>query len=804
MSPSPPRPDSRHLRIADLEVDVARAIVRRGATELSLPRLSFDLLLALAEVAPAVATTDMLLQRVWPGLVVNPETVSQRVKLLRAALGDDPRQPRYLMVVRGRGYRLLPEVEWLPDESAAPRPAAPPPPPAAAAPPPGRASPRPGTRLAASLVVVTVLVLAIGLARREMLRPLPNADAPRAVAAAAERSIVVMPFETAVGDAEAAMLARGIEEAVTHQLGGLPETLVIARSSARAAAREGLDATALGRRLDVRYLLEGGVQRIAGRARVTATLVDARRGARIWSTQLDRPAQDVFAIQDEIGVSVARALQLRLQTLRAGGTPRFEAWLEYLRGRELLVSGAVADLPRAIERLSLALRIDPGFARAHVELARAELLAAEYGDPATRDAAFAAATDRARAHVARALELDPADGRAWLQRAYLASFSEPAAAEADFRKGLELSPSEAEGWEGLATLTYRDPSRSAETLAQIERARRLDPLDPRYDVIKAVFMLYRRGDAAAAERLLRAVLARAPRYVPALTRLGETLWCCSSDLVGGIRYLEQALAEDPQSEWTRRALIQAYASLGESATGVALAREIPAGDADVDPDGGAELRREVRRIPLLVASADWHAAGEVALRGFSEQTLLEIDSDVAAFAVRRHARALAPAALRPVVELLARQAGARWATDGSLTLEADTGLMSTRVALADLLQQAGEATRAAQLLDVVLRDMQQQSSRLGRGALWFAWSRPIALMLRGDGPAALAALEAGAAAGALHHHAQHYAWHDPVLQRLHAEPRFRRIVEGERLWLESQRSALREARAAGLVPPPRR
>src|SRR6185295_6301731 len=92
--------------------------------EIALPKLSFDLLLVLIRAAPAVLSNDELMAQAWPGLVVNPETVSRRVKLLRDALGDDPRAPRYVAGLRGRGYRLVPEVRSV--EKASPRLAPPP------------------------------------------------------------------------------------------------------------------------------------------------------------------------------------------------------------------------------------------------------------------------------------------------------------------------------------------------------------------------------------------------------------------------------------------------------------------------------------------------------------------------------------------------------------------------------------------------------------------------------------------------------------------------------------------------------
>ena len=107
----------RVFEVADLVIDLARQRVTRNAHEIALPKLSFDLLLVLIRAAPAVLSNDELMARVWPGLVVSPETVSRRVKLLRDALGDDPRAPRYIAGLRGRGYRLIPEVRAVKEDS---------------------------------------------------------------------------------------------------------------------------------------------------------------------------------------------------------------------------------------------------------------------------------------------------------------------------------------------------------------------------------------------------------------------------------------------------------------------------------------------------------------------------------------------------------------------------------------------------------------------------------------------------------------------------------------------------------------
>jgi DNA-binding winged helix-turn-helix (wHTH) protein len=82
----------------------------RADRDIELPNLSFRLLVALVQEAPNVLINELLMARVWPGLIVSPETVNKRVKLLRDALGDEAQEPRYIAGVRSRGYRLVASV----------------------------------------------------------------------------------------------------------------------------------------------------------------------------------------------------------------------------------------------------------------------------------------------------------------------------------------------------------------------------------------------------------------------------------------------------------------------------------------------------------------------------------------------------------------------------------------------------------------------------------------------------------------------------------------------------------------------
>src|SRR5208283_239967 len=118
--PAPAAGDASLFRVDDLIVDRGRRRVMRAGVDLKLPGLSFDLLVVLVRAAPNVVTVRRLMDIVWPDAVVSPETISQRVKLLRSALGDDAKNPRYIGGVRNRGYRIVATVTALGPETPTP------------------------------------------------------------------------------------------------------------------------------------------------------------------------------------------------------------------------------------------------------------------------------------------------------------------------------------------------------------------------------------------------------------------------------------------------------------------------------------------------------------------------------------------------------------------------------------------------------------------------------------------------------------------------------------------------------------
>jgi transcriptional activator of cad operon len=416
-----PTPSTDTYRVDDLRIDAGRRIISRDDAEIPLPRLSFDLLLALVQAAPNVVSLDEFMERVWPGLVVNPETVSQRVKLLRDAIGDDPRNARYIAGVRGLGYRLLPsvvreEVSRQADSESAKTDQRPPPEPTSDVGAPGQ---KPGRRLStAALLVLGIMAFAIGVA--VFLHKHPRQDARALDEGTGTRTVAVLPFDNLSGASEKDYIAVGLSEMVLNRLSTMPSLQVVARTSSFALQGMNLEAKEIGRRLHADYLVQGRVQQSGETLRLTAQLIDVNSGQQIKALHLDRSLRELFSIEDEIADSVA-----------------------------------AAHFRRAID-------IDPKFAAAYSSLADAQRWIKQSSSELDHDA-----QNEINALVTKAITLDPGLGEAYVERA---TFDEGVVrAEADFRKGLELSPSYGLGYTYFAENLY-DWNRSEEAQRVLDRA----------------------------------------------------------------------------------------------------------------------------------------------------------------------------------------------------------------------------------------------------------------------------------------------------------------------------------------------
>ncbi len=286
--------------------------------------------------------------------------------------------------------------------------------------------------------------------------------------------------------------------------------------------------------------------------------MDTENGGQLWSEAYDRTLADWFAVQQDVAVEVARALDFVLQEgdgagARSGETTSVEAHLEVLRGRQLLATRSVADAEQAIEHLQRALTLDPNYALAYARLADAILIQAE------STTGIAAARPVVAPLLARALALDPGLGEAYALRSRLSD--DPVAAERDLRRGLELNPSYARGYELLAQLQARSLSQIDQAIETIDSAIALDPLTPGNYHTKAGFMM-RQGHWEQVVELDRRALELNPNFRSALWQLAQ-LTAVEGKFAEAIGYAGRAVALDPRAVPLRDHLTQLYLAVGD-------------------------------------------------------------------------------------------------------------------------------------------------------------------------------------------------------------------------------------------------
>ena len=191
--------------------------------------------------------------------------------------------------------------------------------------------------------------------------PLPLPDKP---------SIAVLPFTNMSGDAEQAYFADGMAEDLLTGLARIRWLFVIARNSSFVFKGQAIDVTEVGRRLGVRYILEGSVRKAANRVRITCELIDAATGAQLWSERYDRDLTDIFELQDEITQNVVAAIEPSVRMAEIARTRRkrpdnLDAYDFLLRAVAHMYESRPGGLAKAMDYVARALEISPDYAEAH-------------------------------------------------------------------------------------------------------------------------------------------------------------------------------------------------------------------------------------------------------------------------------------------------------------------------------------------------------------------------------------------------------------------------------------------------------
>jgi TolB-like protein/predicted Ser/Thr protein kinase len=300
-----------------------------------------------------------------------------------------------------------------------------------------------------------------------------------------QHSIAVLPFVNMSGDKEQEYFSDGVSEELINSLSHVEALQVCARTSSFSFKGKNVDIGTIARKLNVAAILEGSIRRSGDTVRITAQLVNAINGFHIWSQSYDRGLRDILALQTDIASAVAQEMKVKLlgdeaARIEAGGTHNPAAYDTYLRGMQILLTGQdFAAARRALAVFDKAIALDPGFAAAHGQRARALRYMAFFStQPAVVRESYAQA--RQAAERAVALAPDYADAHMVLGWHVLANgFLELGAAAREIDRAMALAPGSAAVLEGYAgfegIIGHHDAA-----LAAMRRAIRLDPQNSRY------------------------------------------------------------------------------------------------------------------------------------------------------------------------------------------------------------------------------------------------------------------------------------------------------------------------------------
>ncbi|MGC1457236.1 MAG: winged helix-turn-helix domain-containing protein [Steroidobacteraceae bacterium] len=477
-SPRPTAPADCY-RFADLVIDTRARRVTRDGAELAIAGLSFDLLVELVRAAPGLVSVDALMTSVWKEIIVSPETITQRVKLLRQALGDTADNPRYIAGRRGYGYRLVTPVLAISEASRT-----------------GEPKPRPRRGrwyLSAALGLVALAAAILGYNRwhRDVAGLPVQAAAQRKSPSVIEprTTVAVLPFVNLTGDPNKDYLGDGMAEEVINMLARVPGLKVPARTSSFAYKGRNVDVRSIAADLGVGTVLEGSVREAGARIRITAELISAQDGLHLWSQSYDRSYTDLFQLQDDLASQIVQALKVNIggpstaAIVPPSRTGNVEAYDLYLQGEAVLDRPSPLTFQRAVTYLQAAVTRDPTLAPAFARMGTALVLSGEIGEQpiekvaaAERAANQAIALDptlaeseevlsnvsrvrgrwlEARTHSRSAILLSPGDANAHLVAGYLlAEVGQLRASLAEFDQAYALAPA------NLAVINLRSYSQS--------------------------------------------------------------------------------------------------------------------------------------------------------------------------------------------------------------------------------------------------------------------------------------------------------------------------------------------------------
>lgn len=429
-----------------------------------------ELLILLLEREGELVSRSEIVERLWgQGTFLDSDRgINTAISKLRVALRDDSEHPRYIQTVVGKGYRFIaainqeqvPEVRTSQPEATS----------TTEAETSAQIVQQPVRRRVVLVAIACVMMVAAltcgyyALQRTHVPSP---------------QTLAVLPFKPLSGGDSDEYLELGMADALITKLSRSGRLIVRPTSAIKKYAADDFDPLAAGRALQVDAVMDGNVQRLGDRLRVSVRLLRVRDGASLWSETYDTRFTDVFQVQDSVSERVGEALAAQLSTpekanLRRADTANPQAYEMYMRGIFFWNKRSEDGLRKAVSYFEQAIALDPNYALAYAGLASALNPMGYRGYSAPQYI-----RPRMRAAATRAVALDPTLPEAHVALAATLAFHEWnwAEGEKEFQRALDLNPnlSLAHHWYGILLEMV---GRFDEALKQRQRAQELDPITP--------------------------------------------------------------------------------------------------------------------------------------------------------------------------------------------------------------------------------------------------------------------------------------------------------------------------------------
>lgn len=453
------------FRFGTFELNTATGELRKSGMTVKLRPQAAKVLILLATRRGEMVTREELTEQIWghETFVDSEHGVNLCIRQIRAALDDNADTPRYIETLPRRGYRWLAPVE-----AGAPLPA----PVADSQMPTSVPVSRPWfARKQTAIFFAITLAIMIVLA---VISPVGWRDRLFASSVHPVRTIAVLPLLNLSGDQAQDYFADGMTEALTTDLASMESLQVISRTSAMRYKAAQKSLPAIARELNADAVVEGSVQLSGDRVRVTAQLVRAADDRHLWADHYERDFRDVLALQDEVASDIAKQIESKLGGPKPASAPKMQvvspaAYETYLKANYYFDS---FDLQKSVEYYNQAIKLDPSYAPAYAHMALAYSEMAFFGEVAP-DKGWGKVKEVATLALQKDERLPAGHGA--LALAKLHYDWDFAGAEREFKRALELNPSDADIRHEYAHYLMAI-GRLADSEAESKSALELDPV----------------------------------------------------------------------------------------------------------------------------------------------------------------------------------------------------------------------------------------------------------------------------------------------------------------------------------------